>query len=47
MAPDVLLGKKIIALAISEPGAGSDVAGLACTATREGDDYIVTVQFRF
>jgi len=41
IAPDVLLGKKYIALAISEPQAGSDVAGLSTTATREGDVYVV------
>lgn len=28
VAPDVLQGKKFIALAISEPQAGSDVAGM-------------------
>lgn len=41
IAPDVLLGKKYISLAISEPQAGSDVAGLVTTATREGEYYIV------
>src|SRR3984893_3929868 len=33
-----ITGEKIDALAMSEPGAGSDVAGLACTARRDGDD---------
>ena len=42
MARDVLTGKKIMALAVSEPYAGSDVAGLRCTAKREGDFYIVS-----
>lgn len=32
--PDVLAGKKFIALAISEAFAGSDVAGLRCTAKK-------------
>jgi acyl-CoA dehydrogenase len=37
--PPVLRGEKIAALAITEPGGGSDVAALRCTATREGSDY--------
>lgn len=41
--PEVLSGKKYIALAISEAFAGSDVAGLRCTATKtpDGKHYIV------
>jgi len=38
---DVIEGRKFICLAISEPGAGSDVAKIATTAVREGDFYIV------
>lgn len=34
---DVLAGKKFISLAISEAFAGSDVAGLRCTATKTED----------
>jgi acyl-CoA dehydrogenase len=34
-------GEKIGALGITEPGAGSDVAGIATTAKREGDHYVV------
>lgn len=37
----VILGDKIAALAITEPGGGSDVAGLRTTAVREDDHYIV------
>ncbi len=37
----VLRGDKIAALAITEPGGGSDVAGLQTTAERDGDDYVV------
>jgi len=38
---DVITGNKNICLAISEPGAGSDVANIQTTARREGDYYIV------
>lgn len=37
----VLAGEKISALAITEPGGGSDVASLSTKAVRDGDDYIV------
>lgn len=36
-----LAGTKIGALAITEPGGGSDVAGLATTAVLDGDHYVV------
>ncbi len=39
--PAVLAGKKIAALAITEPGAGSDVAALQTRAVRDGDAYVV------
>lgn len=39
--PDILTGRKISALAITEPGGGSDVAQLRTTARRDGDDYVV------
>jgi alkylation response protein AidB-like acyl-CoA dehydrogenase len=42
VVPEVLSGKKYIALAISEAFAGSDVSGLQTTATRDGDEWIVT-----
>lgn len=41
IAPAVIDGSKKISLAITEPGAGSDVAQLTTTAKREGDYYIV------
>jgi acyl-CoA dehydrogenase len=37
----VLRGEKISALAITEPGGGSDVAGLRTRAVRDGDCYVV------
>ena len=37
----VLRGEKIAALAITEPGGGSDVASLRTRAVRDGDHYVV------
>lgn len=39
--PPVLAGEKISALAVTEPGGGSDVAALKTTAVRDGDDYVI------
>lgn len=39
--PGVLRGERIAALAITEPGGGSDVANLRCTAVRDGDHYVI------
>lgn len=39
--PPVLAGEKIAALAITEPGGGSDVASLRTRAVRDGDSYVV------
>ncbi|MGF1469554.1 MAG: acyl-CoA dehydrogenase family protein [Sandaracinaceae bacterium] len=36
-----LAGRKVSALAITEPGGGSDVAAVTTRATRDGDDYVV------
>jgi acyl-CoA dehydrogenase len=41
VAPAVLAGEKHIALGITEPGGGSDVAQLRTTAVRDGDHYVV------
>lgn len=41
IAPPVLAGEKIIALGITEPSGGSDVAALKTRAERRGDKYIV------
>ena len=40
-AKPAIMGDKIAALAISEPGGGSDVAGLQTTAVLENDHYVV------
>ncbi|MFO0743207.1 MAG: acyl-CoA dehydrogenase family protein [Labilithrix sp.] len=34
-------GEKIAALGVTEPNAGSDVAGIQTTAKKDGDDYII------
>ena len=39
--PDILAGRKISALAITEPGGGSDVASILTTAKRDGRHYVV------
>ncbi|MBV6507227.1 MAG: Acyl-CoA dehydrogenase [Acidimicrobiales bacterium] len=40
-------GELIGAIGVSEPGAGSDVAGLSTRARRDGDDYIISGQKTF
>jgi len=40
LAP-AIAGDKIAALGVSEPGAGSDVAGLRTTARTVGDEYVI------
>ncbi|OOV95604.1 acyl-CoA dehydrogenase family protein [Pseudomonas sp. MF4836] len=42
VVPQVLSGEKISALAVTEPGGGSDVANLQTRAVREGDYYRVS-----
>ena len=45
--PPVLAGEKISALAITEPGGGSDVANLATSARLDGGDYVVNGEKTF
>jgi alkylation response protein AidB-like acyl-CoA dehydrogenase len=40
LAPGIR-GEKIGCLGITEPGAGSDVAGIRTTAIRDGDEYVI------
>ena len=39
--PGVLAGERIAALAVTEPGGGSDVAALRTRAVRDGDHYVL------
>eukprot|EP00735_Rhodelphis_limneticus_P009021 TRINITY_DN2478_c0_g1::TRINITY_DN2478_c0_g1_i1::g.8957::m.8957 TRINITY_DN2478_c0_g1::TRINITY_DN2478_c0_g1_i1::g.8957 ORF type:complete len:436 (+),score=173.97,sp/P51174/ACADL_MOUSE/59.90/5e-176,Acyl-CoA_dh_1/PF00441.19/3.3e-44,Acyl-CoA_dh_N/PF02771.11/5e-30,Acyl-CoA_dh_M/PF02770.14/4.3e-19,Acyl-CoA_dh_2/PF08028.6/1.3e-10,CBM_X2/PF03442.9/0.01,Acyl-CoA_ox_N/PF14749.1/0.17 TRINITY_DN2478_c0_g1_i1:45-1310(+) len=39
--PDLISGKKIGAIAMSEPAAGSDLQGIKTTALKDGSDYIL------
>jgi len=39
--PEIISGKKGSSLGITEPGAGSDVANLKTTATKDGDGWIL------
>jgi acyl-CoA dehydrogenase len=45
--PEILSGKKISALAITEPSGGSDVANLRTLARRDGDCYVVNGEKTF
>ncbi|MDN4474657.1 acyl-CoA dehydrogenase family protein [Demequina sp. SYSU T00192] len=40
--PGIAAGELIVAVAMSEPGTGSDLAGIRTSAVRDGDSYIVT-----
>jgi alkylation response protein AidB-like acyl-CoA dehydrogenase len=44
IVPKIISGQVKLALAMSEPGTGSDVAGIKTTAVREGDDYVLNGQ---
>lgn len=39
--PAIIAGEKIVAVAVTEPDAGSDVKGIRTTARREGDHYVL------
>lgn len=39
--PDIVAGRTITAVAVTEPGAGSDVKGMRTRARRDGDAYVL------
>ena len=41
LLPRVVSGETILGVAMTEPGAGSDLAGLKSRAVRDGDDWVV------
>ncbi|MGV8995598.1 MAG: acyl-CoA dehydrogenase family protein [Parvibaculaceae bacterium] len=45
--PDIVSGKRIAGLAVTEPGGGSDLVRMKTTARREGDHYILNGQKTF
>lgn len=45
--PGCVTGDHITAVAMTEPGAGSDLASIQTTAVKDGDDYIVNGQKTF
>ncbi len=45
--PEIAAGEKILAIAMTEPGTGSDLAAIKTRAVREGDDFIVNGQKTF
>ncbi|HEV7897710.1 MAG TPA: acyl-CoA dehydrogenase family protein [Planosporangium sp.] len=45
--PRFCSGEMITAIAMTEPGAGSDLAGVRTTAVRDGDEYVINGQKTF
>jgi len=39
--PPIIRGEKVVAIAVTEPGAGSDVAGMKTRAVRDGDHWVI------
>ena len=45
--PDMTSGDAIAAIAMTEPGGGSDLQAIRTTATRDGDEYVISGQKTF
>lgn len=45
--PPVAKGKKLGCYALTEPGTGSDAAGLTCRAEKDGDEYVINGRKRY
>lgn len=45
--PGIVRGELVLAIAMTEPGTGSDLAAIATTALRDGDEYVVNGQKTF
>lgn len=45
--PRMVKGEVIVAVAMTEPGAGSDLASIRTRAVRDGDDYLISGQKTF
>ena len=45
--PGLASGEKLISFGLTEPGAGSDVAGLATRAVKDGDGYVINGNKQF
>lgn len=45
--PDAVSGETLLAIAMTEPGAGSDLQAMRTTAVRDGDHYVINGQKTF
>lgn len=44
LVPKILAGDLLVSIGYSEPGAGTDLAGLKTTAVKDGDDWVINGQ---
>ena len=45
--PGVVAGETVLGIAMTEPGTGSDLAGIQTTAVRDGDDWVINGTKKF